>query len=115
MRYALEVGLAALVVVAVKELAQRSTLFGALVASLPLTSLLAFVALWIATADRERVAQLSTSIFWLVLPSLPLFLVFPWLLRRGLGFAPSLALACALSAGLYLALLRVAARLGIAL
>lgn len=115
MRYALEVGLAALVVVAVKELAQRSTLVGALVASLPLTSLLAFVGLWLATADRERVAQLSTSIFWLVLPSLPLFLVFPWLLRRGLGFVPSLALACALSAGLYALMVRVLPRLGIAL
>lgn len=115
MRYALEVGLAALIVVAVKELAQRSTLFGALVASLPLTSLLAFVGLWLASAERERIAQLSTSIFWLVLPSLPLFLVFPYLLRRGLGFVPSLALACALTAGCYALLVRVLGRFGVAL
>jgi hypothetical protein len=109
----LEVGLAAAVVVLVKELAQRSALVGGFVASLPLTSLLAFVALWWATSDRERVAQLSTSIFWLVLPSLPLFAVFPFLLRRGLGFAPSLALACALTAACYAVLLRVLVRFGV--
>jgi hypothetical protein len=99
----------------VKELAQRSTLFGALVASLPLTSLLAFIALWLASAERERIAQLSSSIFWLVLPSLPLFLAFPYLLRRGLGFAASLALACALTAGCYALLVRVLGRFGVAL
>jgi len=49
----------------------------------------------------ERLASHSTGIFWFVLPTLPLFLVFPVLLRRGFGFWPGMALVCAGTALLY--------------
>ena len=89
--YTLKILLSAFVLVAVSEIAKRSSLLGALLASLPLTSLLAFVWLYIETGDVQQVANLSSDIFWLVLPSLPLFLVLPLLLKMGWGFWLSLA------------------------
>ena len=88
----LKFGLSAAVIVAVSEIAKRSSLLGGLLASLPLTSLLAFVWLWQDTRDAQKVAALSSSILWLVLPSLVLFLVLPALLKRGVHFYRHLGL-----------------------
>ena len=85
--------LSAVIIVAISELGRRSSLLGALLASLPLTSLLAFLWLYRDTHDTAKIAALSTSIFWLVLPSLVLFLALPALLRRGVHFPAALALA----------------------
>ena len=104
--YVTKVALSAAVIVAVTELAKRSTLWGALLASLPLTSLLAFVWLYLDTGNTERVAALSTSIFWLVLPSLPLFLLLPWLLRHEWNFWPALALSSLVTVAAYLGMTR---------
>lgn len=101
---AAKVFLTAVVVLAVVEIAKRSSFWGALLASLPLTSLLAFVWLYLDTGSVETVAGLSQSVFWLVLASLPLFLVLPALLRAGWPFWPSLAGACAVTIGAYVAL-----------
>ena len=101
-QYAIKVGLTAIVVVAVAEIAKRSSLWGAVLASLPLTSLLAFVWLYFDTGDVGKVAALSQDIFWLALPSLPLFLVLPALLRHGWPFWPSLATACGVTVAAYL-------------
>jgi hypothetical protein len=99
--YLVKVLVTAIVVVAVSELAKRSSVWGALLASLPLTSVLAFVWLHLETGNSARIAELSHSIFWLVLPSLLLFLVLPVLLKAGWGFWPSLAAASAVTAGSY--------------
>jgi hypothetical protein len=88
----LKFGISAAVLVAVSEIAKRSSLMGGLLASLPLTSLLAMMWLWRDTHDRAKISSLSTSIFWLVLPSLVLFLVLPVMLKRGVAFWPSLAI-----------------------
>lgn len=114
-QYILKVALSAGVIVAVTELTRRSSLWAALLASLPLTSLLAFVWLWLDGADAPQIARLSTSLFWLVLPSLLLFVLLPLLLRAGLGFWAALALACAATAGAYGAMVALLTRLGVAL
>lgn len=101
--------------VAVSEAAKRSTLLGALIASLPLTSLLAMIWLYVDTGDGEKVASLASSILWLVLPSLILFIVLPVLIRLGWGFWPSLAIASTLTVAGYLALVRLLGALGISL
>src|SRR5258708_38578133 len=88
--YVVKVLLTAAVVVAIAEFAKRSTFWGAAIASLPLTSVLAFVWLYLDTGNAQRVGDLSQSIFWLVLPSLTLFLVLPLLLRSGVAFWLSL-------------------------
>ncbi len=92
--YAVKVVISAALVVLVSEIAKRSSLVGAALASLPLVSLLAFVWLYYETGDVRKISRLSLDIFWLVIPSLLLFLMLPWLLRRGLTFWPSLLLAC---------------------
>lgn len=88
--YMVKVGISAVVIVVVSELAKRSSFFGALIASLPLTSLLAILWLYFEKAQLEKISNLSRSIFWLVLPSLVFFLLFPALLTRGMQFWPSL-------------------------
>lgn len=111
--YLAKIVLSALAIVAVSEIAKRSTATAALVAAIPLTSLLAFVWLHLEGAPAQRIADLSGHIFWLVLPSLALFLLFPFLLRQGMNFWGSLALSLAATAGCYGLLLLVLRRMGI--
>lgn len=80
----------ALIVVVVSELAKRSTLAGAILASIPTVSVFAMIWLYLDTRDTQRVVNLSHDIVWLVLPSLVLFLVLPVGLRLGIGFWLSL-------------------------
>lgn len=105
-----KVAVTAAVVVAVSEIAKRSSLWGAVLASLPLTSLLAFIWLYTETGNTQGIASLSQSIFWLVLASLPLFLVLPLLLRLGWPFWASLGIACAVTVGAYFGLIWVLGR-----
>jgi hypothetical protein len=112
---AVKVLLTAVVVVAVSEVAKRSSLWGAILASLPLTSLLAFVWLYLDTGNTANIASLSQSIFWLVLASLPLFLALPIMLRAGWPFWPSLGGACAVTVGAYFALVWVLGRMNVQL
>lgn len=111
----LKFGLSAALIVAVSEIAKRSSLMGALVASLPLTSILAMVWLYAETGDVARVTALSSGIFWLVLPSLVLFLSLPILMRAGIGFYLSLALSIGLTAVSYVAMLEALRRFGISI
>lgn len=113
--YALKVVLSALLIVAISEIAKRSTGFAALLAAIPLTSLLAFIWLHMEGTSPERIAELSGQIFWLVIPSLILFLMLPALLRLGMGFWLSLALSVGATAGVYLAILPLLRRVGISL
>lgn len=113
LQYAIKVFITAVVVVAVSELGKRSSFWGAVLASLPLTSLLAFVWLYRDTGNAHAVASLSHGIFWLVLASLPLFLILPALLKNGVGFWPAFAASCVVTAGLYLGLVCVLGRVGI--
>lgn len=112
---ALKVVITAVLVVAIAEIGKRSTAIGAVLASLPLTSLLAFVWIYGETGDTAKIASLSTSIFWFVLPSLVLFLTLPALLGHGLNFWLSLAVASGLTFVAYLAMVWVLERSGIAL
>jgi hypothetical protein len=100
-QFFLKVMISALLIAAVSEVARRSSLLGALLASLPATSILAFVWLYRETGDVAKVSALSTDIFWLVLPSLTLFLLLPVLLRQGWGFWWSLLASCAATALAY--------------
>ena len=95
------------------EVARRSPAIGGLVLSLPLISVLTFIWMWRETGDREMIANLSDSIFLYFLPTLPLFLVFPMLLRAGIGFPVALSLGVVLTALLYGALLLLSPHLGL--
>jgi hypothetical protein len=84
--------LTALVVVLVSELAKRSDKLGALLAALPLITILSLIWLHLENQSAEKIANHAWYTFWYVLPTLPMFLAFPLLLPR-LGFWPAL-LAC---------------------
>lgn len=101
MYYVIKIILTSGLVVAVSEASKRSSLLGGLLASLPLVSILGMIWLYIDTGSTEKVAALSTSVFWLVLPSLPFFLLLPFLLKKGCGFYASLGLSTAVMMGLY--------------
>ncbi|MGV1013395.1 MAG: DUF3147 family protein [Methyloceanibacter sp.] len=101
----LKVLLTSVLVVAVSETAKRSSLLGAILASIPLVSVLAMIWLYIDTRDVEKIATLATGIFWLVLPSLVLFVTLPLLLRAGLDFYASLALSIAFTVAAYFAMI----------
>ena len=81
--------LSGIIIAAVSAIAKRSPAFGALVVSLPLPSLLSFLWLWRDTGDAERIAGVSESTFWYVLPSLPLFLILPAMLRPAPASGPA--------------------------
>jgi len=113
--YVLKVGISAFVIVAIAEIAKRSTSFAALLAAIPLTSLLAFMWMHFEGAEPARIAELSSQIFWLVLPSLILFLLLPLLIRQGMGFWLSLAISIAATAACYLVMLPVLRKFGVQL
>ena len=104
-----------LIVAAVSEIARRYPAGGALVASLPLVSVLGMLWLWHDEPDLSNMAVHSSATFWYVLPSLPMFLVIPALLRTGLNFHLSLALGCLVTILLYLAMIALAPRFGLKL
>ncbi len=103
------------IVAAVSEIAKRYPGYGGLLASLPLVSVLGMTWLWINTRDSDNLAAHSTATFWFVLPSLPMFLVIPALLKRGLPFWGALGAGCALTMGLYLAMVWIGPRFGLRL
>ncbi len=113
--YIIKIAISAAVIVAVSEIAKRHSGVAALLAALPLISLLAFIWLHLEGATATAIGELSTQIFWLVLPSLVLFIVLPVLLRLGLNFWLSLALACSATVGCYLLMLPLLRKLGIQL
>jgi len=102
------------IVAAVSTIARRSPAFGALVATLPLVSVLSMIWLWHDTHDAARLQAQAEATFWYVLPSLPMFLLMPALMRAGVTFYPALLAGCALTTTLYLSVLWVLPRLGIA-
>lgn len=107
--------LSGLIAAIVSEVAKRSPAFGALVASLPLISVMAVVWMWRDTVDVNRIASHMEATFWYVLPSLPMFLLIPAMLRGGIGFWPSLIAGCVLTSALYLITASILARFGIQL
>ena len=97
------------------EVARCFAGLGALIASLPLVSILGMIWLWRDTQDPERLATHASATLWYVIPGLPMFVLIPLMLRAGWGFYPSLALGCALTFVLYLAAMWLGHRLGWAL
>ncbi len=103
------------IVAIVSELARRYPGWGGLLASLPLTSLLALIWLWRDSHEPEKVAELTASAFWFILPSLPMFLVLPWMLRSGIAFWLALGISIAGTLALYAMWFWAAPRMGIKL
>ena len=107
--------LSGIIIAAISMVARRNPAAGALIASLPLVSLLGMVWLWHDTHDTVRMANHVEATFWYVLPTLPMFLMMPAMLRHGVSFWLSLAAACVITFVLYLLTIPLAARFGVQL
>ncbi|SFT38451.1 DUF3147 family protein [Sedimentitalea nanhaiensis] len=100
------------IIALVSEVARRQPVFGALIASLPLISVLGMIWLWRDKPDAVNMAHHSAATFWYVLPSLPMFLLIPALLSRGCTFWAALGLGCLLTVVLYLCVVWMAGHFG---
>ena len=113
--FVIKAALSGLIVATVSTVSKRYPGFGALIASLPLVSVLGMVWLWHDKPDPQNMAAHAGATFWFVLPSLPMFLLIPALLRAGVPFWVALIAGCALTMLLYLATMWLGPRLGLRL
>lgn len=107
--------LSGIIIAIVSEVARRAPGLGALIASLPLISVLGMIWLWSDTKDTARMAEHAYATFWFVLPSLPMFLTIPFMLNRGVAFWPALAIGCAMTVLLYLTMVWALGQFGVRL
>ncbi len=113
--YVLKIVITALLIVLISEIAKRSSFVGALLASVPLVSVLAMLWLYIDTKNISKVSALSSGIFWLVLPSLSLFVTLPLLLKQGINFYLSISLSIGVTIFSYWIMISVLNHFGIKL
>jgi len=107
--------LSGLIIALIALIGRKAPAAAALVASLPLISILGMIWLWRDTGDTTLLANHAEATFWYVLPSLPMFLLIPWMLRSGFSFWLALGSAVVLTFLLYLATIGIAARFGVRL
>jgi len=113
MRIIIKIIVTALVITGISEASKRFTTFCAVLASLPLTSILAIIWLYIDTKDTQKISDLSYSIFWVVLPSLSFFIALPLLLITGMNFWLSLTLSRVITAVFYFVYIFIIKKLGV--
>jgi len=112
---ALKAGLSGIIIAVVSEVAKRYPGFGALIASLPLVSVMGMIWLWHDRPDAANMATHAEATFWFVLPSLPMFLLMPMLMRHGVGFWVALVAGCVLTIVLYTGMTWFGPRFGLRL
>lgn len=105
--------LSAVIIVLVTRIQLVSDRLSALLIALPLTSLLAMIWMHGGGQSAKQIANHAESTFWFVLPTLPMFLILPWMLRHGWGFWSALAVNCLLTAGFFWATVFLLRRFGI--
>ena len=113
--YIVKIVITTALIVLISEIAKRSSLIAAILASVPMVSVLAMLWLYVDTKNIEKVSALSSSIFWLVIPSLVLFLLLPVLLKAGLNFYLSISLSVVATIASYWLMISLLNYLGIKL
>ncbi len=113
--YLVKIAITTLLIVAISEIAKRSSFTGAILASIPLISVLAIFWLYIDTKDIDKINALATSVFWLVIPSLAFFLCLPILLNLGINFYISMAASICITVGCYFLMVVILDYFGIVL
>jgi hypothetical protein len=113
--FAIKAALSGIIAAVVSEVARRWPGWGGLIASLPLISVLGMIWLWRDTRDPVRMAAHAQATFWFVLPSLPMFLLIPWMLRHDWPFRLALPAGCVLTICLYSLTLWIGPRFGLRL
>jgi len=113
--YLLKIAITTALIVVISEIAKRSSFIAAVLASIPLVSVLAMIWLYVDTGDANRVSELATSVFWLVIPSLALFIALPLLLKYGVNFYVSMSLSIAVTVLCYWLMVTILGHYGVKL
>lgn len=113
--YLIKLFLSAGVIVAVTEIAKRNNAAASIIHSLPLTSLLAFIWLYTETKDSALIGRHAFGTFWFVLPTLPMFLIMPWLIKKLGGFWPAFGTGIVMTVALYFLTMRLLKMAGVEL
>jgi len=111
--YILKVAISAILIVVISEVSKRYSITGGILASLPIVSVLAIIWLHIDTGSVEKVSKLSTSIFWMVLPSLSLFIMLPLLLKNRVPFYGALIISSIIMVVFYYLMILILKKFGI--
>jgi len=105
----------AFIIVAVSEVAKRFDRLGAFLASLPLVTIMIMIWLYIENQNTEKISNHAYYTFWYVLPTLPMFLLMPWMLNRGIPFWMSLGASVVLTVICFAATTYIMKRFGVSL
>jgi|GEM_PF-43239 len=93
--------LTAVIILMVNKVQLFSDKLSALLIALPLTSLLAMIWMWQAGQPKDKIAGHAEGTFWFVIPTLPMFLILPWMLRQGWSFWTALGANCILTTAFF--------------
>jgi F0F1-type ATP synthase assembly protein I len=110
--YIIKIAITALIIVVVSEISKKLPLLGSLIASLPLVSVLGMIWIFQETKDTQKLITHAEGTFWYVLPSLPMFLLMPWMMKKGVSFYWSMTAGILLTIVLYLIMTKLLARIG---
>ena len=114
LKYLITAGL----VVLISEVARRSDKLGALIAALPMVTVLAMTWMFFelkGEQQTEKIANHAWYTFWYVIPTMPMFLLMPWMLRKGIHYGWSLLAGCIVTAVLYVLTAWIMKRFGVEL
>ena len=111
--YLVKLLVSALIIVLVSEVSKKLPLIGSLIASIPLISVLGMIWMYGEIVNVSKIASHAEGTFWYVLPSLPMFLLLPWMLRKGINFPISLTVGVALTGVLYFIMVKVLTKFGL--
>lgn len=115
MYYIIKLVITTVLIVLISEIGKRYSLAGALLAAIPLVSILAMTWMYVDTNSSKSAVEFSERIVWLIAPSMTLFLVFPFLIKKGVGFYPSLFFATIMTIGAYYSVIFILGKFGIKL
>ena len=99
--------ISAFIILLAIEISNKSTLIAAIIIALPLVSIISLTWIWLETKDIEKISDLSTQIFWFVIPGSPMFLLLPILLNKGIGFYVSMVISCGVTVILFYIMQRI--------
>jgi hypothetical protein len=111
--YAIKLLISAGIIVLISELSKKMPLLASLVASLPLVSVLGMIWMYGEKVEVEKIAAHAEGTFWYVLPSLPMFLIMPWMMKKGVSFPASLTTGILLTGVLYFLMTKMLAKFGL--
>ena len=110
--YVIKIMITAVIIVIISEISKRLPLLGSLIASLPLISVLGMIWIFSETKDVQKIITHAEGTFWYVLPSLPMFLIMPWMLKKGISFYLSLLSGILVTILLYFLMTKILSRFG---